>query len=141
MPRSLVSRSLEPLIAVLWGVFLIWTAWLAVVWIAPVGASALGLADDGAAPGNADLRRAVLLLAQNADLVWLTLAVMNLHLLLSGAHGLRTARAWLAFSAGGALVLGVLNARTGILFGPLYFGAAFGTKLFSVAIGLSLIHI
>ena len=135
MPRSLVSRSIEPLVAVLWGVFLMWTAWLAVVWIAPIGPAALGLSDGGPLPKNADLRRAVLLLAENADLVWLTLAVMSLHLVLTRMHGLRTARAWLAFSAGGALVLGVLNASTGVLFGRLTFGGALGVRLLSVPVG------
>ena len=135
MPRSLVSRSLEPLVAVLWGILLMWTVWLAVVWIAPVGASALGLIGGDSIPKNADLRRAVLLLAENADLVWLTLAVMNLHLVLTRAHGLRSARAWLAFSAGGALVLGVVNAGTGVFFGRLFFGGALGVRLFGVPAG------
>ena len=119
----------------LWGVFLVWTAWLAAVWILPVGASALGLVEGAPAPPNADLRSAVLLLANHADLIWLVLAVMNLHLVLTRAHGLRTARAWLAFSAGGALVLGALNARTGLPFGRLYFGEALGPKALGVPAG------
>jgi uncharacterized membrane protein len=135
MPRSLVSRSLEPLVALLWGIFLVWTAWLAAVWILPVGANALGLADASSVPPNADLRNAVLLLADYADIVWLALAVMNLHLVLTRAHGLRTARAWLAFSAGGALVLGVLNVQTGLPFGRLFFGEALGPKLLGVPAG------
>ncbi len=135
MPRSFVSRSLEPLVAVLWGVFLVWTVWLAVVWIAPVGANALGLVGDAPAPPNADLRGAVLLLANHADVIWLVLAVMNLHLVLTRAHGLRTARAWLAFSAGGALVLGMLNARTGLPFGRLHFGEALGPEAVGVSSG------
>jgi hypothetical protein len=135
MPRSIVSRSLEPLVAVLWGVFLIWTLWLAVVWIAPIGANALGIAGGEPAPPNADLRRAVLLLADNADVAWLALAVMNLHLVLTRAHGLRTARSWLAFSAGGALVLGILNAKTALPFGRMHFGGALGVKLFGVPFG------
>ena len=139
MPRSLVSRSLEPLVGVLWGVFLIWTAWLAVVWIAPLGANALGLIEGEPLPPNADLRRAVLLLAKNADLVWLALAVMNLHLVLTRAHSLRTARAWLAFSAGGAFLLGVLNAKTGVVFGRVHFGGALGVKFLGVALGWMLL--
>ncbi len=135
MPRSLASRSLEPLVAVLWGVFIAWTAWLAVVWIVPVGPNALGLSEGVAPPKNADLRRAALLLANYADLVWLALATMNLHLVFTAAHGLRTARSWLAFSAGGALVLGVVNAKTGAVFGSLYFGSALGAKFLGVAIG------
>lgn len=135
MPRSLVSRSLEPLVAVLWSVFIAWTAWLAVVWILPVGASALGLADGGSVPRNEDLRRAALLLANQADIAWLALAAMNLHLVLTRAHGLRTARSWLAFSAGGALVLGLLNGQTSVIFGSLYFGDSLGVKFLGVALG------
>jgi uncharacterized membrane protein len=139
MPRSLLSRSLEPLVAVLWGVFLVWTLWLAVVWVAPLGANALGFVEGGPLPPNADLRDAVLLLADYADLIWLSLAVMSLHVVLTRAHGLQTARAWLAFSAGGALVLGLLNARTGLPFGRLYFGEALGPKLLGVAAGWMLL--
>jgi hypothetical protein len=135
MPRSLVSRSLEPLLAVLWGVFLVWTVWLAVVWIAPVGANALGIVEGGPVPANAELRRALLLLADNADVAWLALAVMNLHLVLTRAHGLRTARLWLGLSAAGALVLGAVNTKTGVPFGPLYFGRGLGLQLFGVATG------
>lgn len=135
MPRSLVSRSLEPLVGVLWGVFLVWSAWLAVVWITPLGAIALGFEGNAPAPKNADLRRAVLILAQNADLVWLALATMNLHLVLTRAHSLRTARAWLAFSAGGALLLGVLNVHLGVPFGRMHFGAALGAQFLGVALG------
>lgn len=135
MPRSLLSRSLEPLVAVFWGVFLVWTAWLAVVWIAPVGTEELGFVAGSPAPPYADLRRAVLLLAENADLTWLALAVMNLHLLLMRTHGLRVTRLWLALSAGGGLALGALNVKTGVLFGKAQFGSALGTKLFGVALG------
>ena len=104
-----------------------------------VGAHALGFAEGGALPPNADLREAVLLLANNADLIWLSLAVMSLHLVLTRAHGLRTARAWLAFSAGGALVLGVLNAKIGMPFGRLYFGEALGPTVFGVGAGWMLL--
>lgn len=135
MPRSIFSRSWEPLVALLWGLFLVWTVWLAIVWITPVGATALGLAGDAPTPPNPDLRRAALLLAQNADIIWLALATMNLHLALTKAHGLGSARAWLAFSAGGALLLGLLNAKTGLLFGMLHFGSALGAQVFGIAAG------
>ncbi len=135
MSRSLVSRSLEPLVAVLWGVFIAWTVWLAVVWIAPIGTEELGFVVGSPAPPNADLRRAVLLLAENADLAWLALAVMNLHFVLMRAHGLRITRVWLALCAGGGLVLGALNMKTGVLFGALQFGTALGMKLLGVPLG------
>jgi len=135
MPRSLVSRSLEPLVALLWGVFLVWTAWLAAVWFVPVGQNALGFIPDRPPPPNADFRSAVLLFAKYADVAWLTLAVMNLHLVLTRAHGLRTARAWLAFSGGAAGVLGLLHAGWSQQLGWIYFGEALGVKVAGVAVG------
>ena len=135
MPRSLVSRSLEPLVAVLWGVFLVWTAWLAIVWIGPVGSGELGFVAGSPPPPNPELRRAILLLAENADTVWLALAVMNMHLLLTRRNGLRITRAWLLLSAGGGFALGVLNVKTGVLFGKMQFGAGLGKQLFGVALG------
>ena len=135
MPRTLASRSLEPLVAILWGLFLMWTAWLAAVWIAPIGASSLGFGPGDPTPPNADLHRAVLLMAQHADVAWLALALMNLHLVVMNAHGLATARLWLALCAGGAFLLGMVNARTGFPFGWLSFGEALGAAPFGVAIG------
>jgi hypothetical protein len=135
MPRSLVSRSLEPLVALLWGVFLVWTVWLAAVWIVPIGPRALGFVPDQPLPPNADLLGAVLLFAKHVDVAWLALAVMNLHLVLTKAHGLRTARAWLAFSGGAALVLALLGAGWSWQPGWIYFGEALGVKLLGVALG------
>jgi len=135
MPRSLVSRSLEPLVALLWGVFLVWTAWLALVWIVPIGPNVLGFVPNQPPPQNADFRGALLLLAKHADVAWLALAVMNLHLVLTRAHGLRTAREWLAFSGGAALVLALLSAGWSQQLGWIYFGEALGVKLLGVAVG------
>lgn len=135
MPRSVVSRSLEPLISVLWGVFLAWSAWMAVVWIVPITGGELGFVIGEPPPPNEALRRAVLLLADYADIVWLALATVNLHLFLTSAHGLGTARKWFVISAAGALIAGYLNAGTGILFGKLGFGPALGARLFGVALG------
>jgi hypothetical protein len=135
MPRSLVSRSLEPLVTLLWGVFLVWTAWLAAVWIIPIGANALGFIPDQPPPQNADFRGAVFLFSKHADVAWLALAVMNLHLVLTRAHGLRTARAWLAFSGTAALVLALLSAGWSRQLGWIYFGGALGVKLLGVAVG------
>ena len=135
MPRSIFSRSIEPLVTVLWSIFLLWSLWLAAVWIVPVGTEELGFVVGSPPPPNADLRRAILLLAENADLVWLALAVMNLHLTLTLTHGLRVTRTWLALCAGGGFALGMLNVKTGALFGKAQFGAALGMKLLGVALG------
>lgn len=141
MPQSLVSRSLAPLVGLLWGVFLFASAWLAVVWLLPVSAQSLGLIPGDPAPPNATLRSAVLILADNADVAWLTLAVMNLHLVLTEAHGLRTARAWLAFTACAAFVFGVLNAVWAPFPWRLCFGSAFGAQFARVAVGWVLLWV
>ncbi len=112
-----------------------WTVWLALVWLAPVGTAELGFVVGQPAPPNADFRRAVLLLAEYADIVWLALALMNLHLVLMRTHGLRITRKWLALSAGGGFVLGALNVKTGLLFGRMQFGDALGAELLGVALG------
>ena len=77
MSRSLLSRSLEPLVAILWGLFLAASVWLAVVWLAPINGPALGFSmeENAPLPPNAAFLAAVLLLAQNADLIWLGLDI------------------------------------------------------------------
>ena len=135
MPRSLASRSLEPLVAILWGLFLFWTAWVAAVWVVGIGAVSLGLIPGQPPPPDADLRNAILLMANHADVVWLALALMNIHLVVMNAHGLWTARLWLAIAAVGAFVIGMVNARIGAPFGWQFFGEALRPVRFGVAIG------
>ena len=141
MSRNLLSRSLEPLVAILWGLFIASSVWLAVVWLAPLNSTTLGFAmEEGAPlPPNAAFRAAVLLLAQNADLIWFALAVVSLHLVITASNGLAAARAWLAFTAGSALLLGWLNVTTRIPFGAMAFGDGLGGKLFGVPIGWPLL--
>jgi hypothetical protein len=135
MSRSILARSLEPLVAILWGLFLVWTVWVAAVWILGIGEASLGLVPGAPEPQNADLRRALALLATNADLAWLALGVMNVHLVVTQAHGVWTARVWLGFAAGGAMLLGRMNAALGVPFGWFFFGEAMGGTLAGVAIG------
>ncbi len=141
MPRSLLSRSLEPLVSILWGLFIAASVWLAIVWLAPINAATLGFLRDEGAPAlsNVPLRTAVLLLAQNADLIWLGFAVVNLHLVIAASSGLVAARAWLACTAGSALLLGWLNVKTRLPFGGMAFNDGLGTKLFGVPLGWPLL--
>jgi hypothetical protein len=155
MPRSLVARSLEPLSAILWGVFILWSAWLAAVWgieinatwlKLPQGVAGTGweqgaavLVEDSEPPPNAALRRAILILADHVEIVWLALAVANLHLIISATNGLGTARAWLGFTAVIAFVLGALNQACGWPFGWMSHGAALGPQLLGVAVGWPLL--
>jgi hypothetical protein len=137
MSRSALARSLGPFAAILWGIFLGWSAWLAAVWGLHIGPVWLGFSamPEALPPRNADLRKAILLLAENADLIWLVLATANLHLHLSLTHGLSTARRWLLTTSITALLLGVVEARFGVPFGGIIFYQPLGARLLGVPAG------
>ncbi len=141
MARTLISRSLEPLVAILWGLFIAVSLWFAVVWLAPIDAVTLGfkLEPDAPPPPNAEFLSALLLLAHNADIIWLAFAVVNLHLVITTTNGLASARAWLGFTAGSAFLLGWLNVTTQIPFGGMAFGSGFGGKFLGVPVGWPLL--
>ena len=154
MPRSLLSRSLEPLVAVSWGVFLFWSVWLAVVWTLginrqwlglPIGGDSdwaggvAGMVQDGPPPPNEGLRRAVLLLADHAELGWLALALIQVHLHVIGLHGVNTARVWLGVAVGGAFLLASVNRAFGIPFGRMHFTPLLGSQFFGVPVGWALL--
>jgi hypothetical protein len=141
MARSFLGRSLEPIVAILWGLFLAASVWLALVWLAPISYTTLGfsMVPDAPLPANAEFRAAILLFAQNADLIWMGLAVVNLHLVITSSNGLATARAWLGFAAGSAFLLGWLNVTTRIPFGGMAFGEGLGGKFLGVPVGWPLL--
>jgi hypothetical protein len=150
MSRSLLARSLEPLVAISWAIFLVWSIWLAAVWALGINQSFLGLpissagawdpgaagmVEDAPAPPHAGLRRAVLLLAEGAELAWFALALIQLHLSVISINGVNTARAWMGISLGGALLLGLLNRAIGLPFGWIYFSPVLGAQLSGVPLG------
>ena len=156
MSRSLLARPLEPLVAISWGVFLIWTAWMAVVWIVPINhhflklpldvpagwsSEATSYVEDRPQPPHADLRRAVLVFAQNAELAWLALALIQLHLAVISTNGVNTARTWLAIAAGGAFLLGATTRAFGLPFGWMFFSKVLGAQLLGVPLGWLLLWI
>jgi hypothetical protein len=113
MSRSTIARALEPLAASLWGLFLAWTVLLAVVWVGVVdGAKARTLFD------HPQLQSVAAALVQSAVPAWLAFAVVNIHLALSRAEGLATARRWLLLVVGSTLILGLLLKWAGWIFGP-----------------------
>ena len=123
------------MVAILWGLFLAWSLWVAAVWTVGIGPAWLGFSVETPHPPNEDLRTAVLLLADNADVAWMVLAVMNLHLVITNTNGVSTARAWLGFTTGSAFVLGWINAHLGIPFGRLAFGGTLGMQFAGVPAG------
>ncbi len=134
MPRSVVARSLEPLAASLWGIFLAWTALLAVAWIGAVDEFWLK-----ANVSNTGLCDALVMLFNSAMPAWLTLGLVNVHLAISRAEGLTTARRWLGLLLGLSLLLGVLTVQAGVPFGGLHFTAQLGVRLIGVPVGWALL--
>ena len=130
MSQSTLSRSLEPLAAALWGIFLAWTILLGAVWVGGVDAAWLE-----ASVANTDLRTAATALVQSVVPAWLALAVVNMHLALTHAEGLRTARRWLFLTLAAALLLGMVARAAEMPFGPFDFKDSLGPRLAGVPVG------
>ncbi len=150
MSRSLLSRSLEPLVAISWGIFLAWSVWLGVVWVLGINQqwlelpltpggnwdpNALSIVRDASLPPYADLRKAVLVLAKHAELGWLALALIQLHLHVVSLHGVNTGRTWLGITVGGAFLLAATTRAFGVPFGWMHFSRVLGAQFFGVPLG------
>jgi uncharacterized membrane protein len=130
----LLSRWLEPVAAGLWIFFLVWTAFIAVVWSCGLGDGTLAQTI-----GNRDLRAALEWLIGVGDIVWITLAAANTHLWLAETEGLATARRWALTVLGGAAALAALSVWTGFPLGAIRYSAPLGVKLGPVPLGLPLL--
>jgi uncharacterized membrane protein len=132
MPRrdSLLTRSLEPLLALLWPLFLVWSAAIALLWTT-------GLAPEQitAAIANHGLRDALLAISRAADTLWLLLAAANLYVALAERVGLGTARLWAIVIGATAAVIALASVRTGWPLGPVLYTTRFGMKLGDVPLG------
>lgn len=141
--------------AISWGLFIAWSVWLAAVWFfginqqwlgLPIGnpgnwQDAAGLVQDAPMPPNADLRWAVLALATHAELAWLALALIQVHLHVMSVNGVNTSRVWLGIAVGGAFMLAAVNHATGIPFGYLNFRPVLGAQLLNVPLGWLLLWV
>lgn len=136
MSFSTIARSLEPLAAAMWGLFLGWTIILGAVWVGGVNEGWLRTV----VPQD-DLRLALVALAQSAVPTWLALAVVNIHLALSHAEGLSTARRWLFLLLAATLALGMLARIKGLPFGPGDFKDTLGPRLLGVPVGWALLWV
>lgn len=132
MPRreSALTRGFEPLVALLWPLFLVWTAIVAVLWTT-------GLSEETAKAivKNTDLGAAAVVFLRSTDTVWLLLAAANLYLGLADRVGLGTARLWAAIVLAAGAVIAVASVRTGWPLGPIYFTTRLGLKLGPVPLG------
>lgn len=150
MPRSLLARSLEPLVAISWGIFLAWSLWLTAVWVLGINQQWLGLpissaegwdagvstmVQDVPMPHYADFRKAVLVLANHAELAWFALALIQLHLHVISVNGVNTGRTWLGIAVGGSFLLVATTRAFGFPFGWMYFSKVLGAQFFNVPLG------
>ena len=79
--------------------------------------------------------------SQNAELAWLALALIQLHLAVIATNGVNTARTWLAIATGGAFLLGATTHAFGIPFGWMFFSKVLGAQLLGVPLGWLLLWI
>ena len=130
---ALRARALEPLVSGLWIFFLLWTAWIAVVWAFALGDASL----DGLA--NRDLRAVLVRIIGAGDIAWITLAAASVHLWLAETEGLATARRWALIVGSGVMALGAVSAFTGWPLGAIQYSAQLGVKVGPVPVGLPLL--
>lgn len=132
MPRrdSLLTRSLEPLFALLWPLFLVWTAVIAVLWTTGLTAEQITTAI-----ANPGFREALLLISRSADVLWLLLAAANLYLALAERAGLATARLWAIVIVATGAVIALVSVRTGWPLGPVIYTTHLGMKLGPMPLG------
>lgn len=132
--KSLVVRSLEPLVSALWIFFLIGTLWVAAVWTMAIGDSTVA-----GWTRNGDLRAVLGRLIAVGDIAWITLAAANVHLWLAETEGLGTARRWALIIAGGAAALGVASALDGFPLGAIQYSSQLGMKFGPLPVGQPLL--
>lgn len=133
-PRSLFARALMPLIALLWPLFLVWTALVAAVWAAGFGRHRLD-----ALVTNPELHSALAATLKSMDAIWLTLAAVNAYLALCSAEGLASARRWTAVTLVTGALIGLSSAAKGFPLGPVAFPKNLGPQLGPVPLGLPLL--
>jgi uncharacterized membrane protein len=128
--HSLIARALEPLMAGLWVLFVLWTALVAVVWL-----SGFGDADLRDHVANQGLRSALAFILELLDVTWIALAAANCYFALASAEGLTTARRWALMIIGSTAVIAASSALFGLPLGPIAYTTGFGPRLGPVPLG------
>lgn len=131
---SLLARALEPFASGLWTLFILWTALVAVVWIADFGEA--NLYEYIANPG---LRSALEFFLDSLDVAWVTLAAANCYLALTEVEGLAVARRWALLVIVGVWTVAALSRLFEIPLGPIHYTARLGTRIGPVPFGLPLL--
>jgi uncharacterized membrane protein len=130
-PRdTILARSLEPLAALVWPLFIVWTAMTALSWVT-------GLDEERvrAAIANPALREALLVVFRSSDTIWLLLAAANLYVAAAERAGLATTRVWALIVFATAAVIAFASVQTGWPLGPVLYTTRLGMKLGPVPLG------
>lgn len=132
--NSVVARSLEPLAAGLWTLFVIVSVVVAAVWTLDIGEGSIERVTS-----NPDLRAALAWMLSWLDFGWITLAAANVYMNVVSTVGLATARCWALVILGAVLAMAWVSTATGFPLGPIRYGSALGLKLGPVPVGLLLL--
>ena len=138
-PDSFSAQALtaiEPLLASLWILFLVWTALLGTVWIAGIGP-----AEVEHWVHNPGLRAALQAFIQFLDPVWIALASVQVYRQLIEAEGLNRARRWALGAFIVAILIAWISVKTQFPMGPIHYTARLGKQLGPVPCALPLLCI
>ena len=127
---SLLTRSLEPLVASLWFLFVVFTGLVLAVWTIGWGEA------DLARISNRGLRGALSFFLGSLDAAWFTLAAANSYLGLCETEGLTKARRWTVALFAGVVTISVLTLWTGWPLGAIHYTSRLGTKILGIPFGL-----
>lgn len=130
---SLLGLWLEPLVSILWLLFILWTALVLAVWTTGFGEPQID-----AWISNLSLRRALVTLWRMCDSIWVALAAGCAYLSVADTHGVVTARRWALAAFAGIAALLMVSAWTGWPLGSIYFTRSLGVRLGSMPAGLPL---
>lgn len=132
-PPSLLARALAPLAPTLWYLFVVWTGFVAAVWIFDFGPNQVDLI------ANAGLKAALVALFDALDGIWVTLGAANVYLALAAEEGLPLARRWTGLILGSVGVVALLSVLTHWPLGELRYSSRLGIRIGPVPFGLPLL--
>lgn len=131
---SLLGLWLEPLVSILWSLFIVWTVFIAFLWSTGIGEAQLD-----SWVQNINLRHSLVLLCKLADAIWIALAAACAYLSVAETHGVDTARRWalMVFAVVGVFV--ATSVWTTWPLGPVFYSQRLGMRLGPVPAGIPLL--